>query len=101
MLGKFLPDYRFVLPLMAHCGVHFVGTFFILICFGLGIKFVLILSAFDFVTHFFIDRVKASPKMLGVFKTDQREFWLCLGADQFGHHIIHYTIILVAVSKIL
>lgn len=76
MLGKF-KDKGWVLPLAAHCGVHFVFTF-IIAATVLGWNndvglFVLGVSLFDFTVHFIMDRVKASPKMLGRYESLSKE----------------------------
>ena len=92
MLGKFKPNLGFVLPLMCHCFVHFIGTLAISLCVT-DLKYALIMATFDFITHFIVDRIKASPNLLGRFKPNQKEFWWALGADQFCHHIVHYLII--------
>lgn len=73
MLGKFKPNKDFILPLTAHCGVH---SFFTLVIASIFITsrgkfdfpFVLFLAALDFVAHFIMDRIKASPELLGKFK---------------------------------
>jgi hypothetical protein len=117
MLGKFKKQ-GWVLPLSAHCAVHSLGTILVL---GAGRVFILIpwaailvLSVFDFVIHFIMDRIKASPDLLGRFETvtksemkdinsrkdnltieDKRKlksnwlFWLTLGVDQTVHHLTH------------
>lgn len=67
MLGKFKGGWAFVLPLTAHCAVHAALT-------GLIVwplipwRIVLVLMCFDFLTHFLMDRIKASPRLLGRFK---------------------------------
>ncbi|SRR6266851_5313326 len=65
MLGKFKPRGWFK-PLVAHAAVHALGTFLIANYFDathpLG------LALFDFVIHFTMDRVKASPALLGRWK---------------------------------
>jgi hypothetical protein len=90
MLGKFKPGLKFVGPLLAHVAVHGAFTFVIVFLF----KFFMImngaplhfyfplyvdvprallslsiysgkLALFDMVVHFIMDRIKASPKLLG------------------------------------
>lgn len=66
MLRKFLPGKEFILPLSAHCAVHASLTFGISLFFvspasSLGLAFL------DFILHFIMDRVKASPDLLGCF----------------------------------
>lgn len=123
MLKKFLPDWGFVLPLLAHTGVHAVMTFGIASMFTHW-KMALDLAIFDLVVHFGMDRMKASPKYLGKFKAlsgnevgvilnrnyldlesdeiyhgDKAKlkgntlFWWSLGLDQMVHHLTHYVII--------
>lgn len=65
MLKKFLPGWDFVLPLTAHAGVHALITLVILVLIKSNMYW---LVAVDFVVHFIVDRIKASPKMLGRFK---------------------------------
>lgn len=98
MLGKFRPDWSFVLPLMAHCFVHFIAT--VIICtFFAGPIFSFILAFVDFTSHLYIDRIKASPKLLGRFKPNQKQFWWALGGDQMLHHFVHYFIIFCLIFK--
>jgi len=67
MLGKF-KDHGWVLPLAAHCAVHGWFTFAIAMAFGMKPLQCLGLAAFDFVVHFTMDRIKASPKLMGRWK---------------------------------
>lgn len=62
MLGKFKPGWDFVLPLSAHCGVHALLTLIIVWQTNQSYWW---LAIVDFVVHFIMDRIKASPKMLG------------------------------------
>jgi hypothetical protein len=113
MLGKFKLK-GWVAPLASHAFVHAGFTVLISIAFlGLtvgqqfipiplgngvsaGIGYPLVLGAFDFIMHFTMDRIKASPNLLGRFKDMyDRKFWWCLGFDQMFHHLTHYTIIYV------
>ena len=108
MLGKFRPDWGFVLPLLAHVGVHACGTFLITI-FLVSWKTALCLALFDGTAHFIMDRIKAGPKYLGRYKALTAEtfktatpkqikgntfFWWSLGLDQGFHNFTHATIIL-------
>jgi hypothetical protein len=76
MLGKFKGGREWILPLSAHALVHLVGTWIIasfylivtgklhdhqLLPIGLGLL--------DFVLHFAMDRIKASPNLLGRYKS--------------------------------
>jgi hypothetical protein len=103
MLGKF-KLHGWVRPLAAHAGVHGLLTLAIALLFiGKKSFFVPVaLAVFDFTIHFTMDRIKASPNMLGRFKDfyDKR-FWWSLGFDQMVHHLTHYTIIYVLVRILL
>ena len=106
MLGKFAGGYAWILPLTAHAGVHGIATLLIALCFKP--QCAIQLAVFDMLTHFVVDRIKASPNMLGRFKPLTKEtyptadasaiksntyFWSSLGADQAAHHLTHYAII--------
>jgi hypothetical protein len=66
MLKKFLPGTGFILPLLAHTAVHGLGTF--LIAMSVAPSLAIWLALLDMATHFVVDRIKASPNMLGRFK---------------------------------
>lgn len=106
MLGKFKPHPDYILPLAAHCAVHGVMTFAIASI--VSSKAAFWVALLDFVLHFAMDRVKASPELLGRFEaltketyptaTDEQKrsntrFWWSLGLDQTVHHLTHYLII--------
>lgn len=97
MLGKF-KEKGWVEPLLAHVAVHGAVTFTIAYAFtgGIGegvITYCILLMLLDMVVHFVMDRIKASPKLLGRYNVQQKEFWWALGLDQKVHHITHYIII--------
>ncbi len=124
MLGKFKPGWDFVPPLAAHCGVHALFTLII----ALKVKpEYWWLAIVDFVAHFIMDRIKASPKYLGRYKAlsanemipliqkaqagildedDKKRirgnglFWWCLGIDQEFHGLTHYFIIFMLVKDL-
>lgn len=77
MLGKFKGGLDWVNPLALHAGVHGVFTFLICLVFlrnsEYGFPNAIALAWFDFIAHFVVDRVKASPKMLGRFKSLTKE----------------------------
>ena len=132
MLGKFKPGKDFILPLTAHCATHAFGTFVIVFWFamyreGLSFTQVALLALFDFVVHFVMDRLKASPDLLGRFqalskndfitiakreiahgetpetrslKRSNRLFWISLGLDQMVHALTHYTIIYYILTRL-
>ena len=90
MLGKFDAGWTFALPLATHVAVHAALTFIICVAFEPSMWW---LSLVDGISHFFIDRVKASPRMLGRFDRTQAPYWWTLGADQMLHHLVHYCLI--------
>jgi hypothetical protein len=118
MLKKFLPDWGFFIPLVAHCGIHAAFTLAVVLYVNPVLWW---LALVDFGVHFVMDRIKAGPKYLGRFKAlssreyvsnvrlqktrqegwqdAQREirgntfFWRSLGLDQMVHHLTHYAII--------
>lgn len=107
MLGKFKLGLQYLLPLGVHAAVHFLGTILITLWF-VPLKQAILMGLFDFVIHFVMDRVKASPRLLGRFKPLTAEtaqhatqkqwrqnnfFWWALGFDQMVHHLTHYAII--------
>jgi Protein of unknown function (DUF3307) len=106
MLGKFLPGWGFVLPLLAHVAVH--GAFTLAITSFLVGWWCIPLALFDATIHFLMDRAKASKRYLGRFKPLTAEtyptatpaqlksntyFWWSLGLDQMIHHLTHYAVI--------
>ena len=130
MLGKF-KETGWVLPLAAHCSVHALFTFGLLFSFFVSnlpyVPASLVAIALwkypliDFVIHFIMDRIKASPNMLGRYsalsKTEMMEltcipkltddarnardrilkentyFWWSLGFDQMVHGMTDLFII--------
>lgn len=115
MLGKF-KDKGWVKPLAHHCTVHAIMTFMIA---TLAVPnesylwFCLGLALLDFSIHFIMDRIKASPHMLGQFKaltakdfpqaTQQMKkantyFWWSLGLDQMVHHLTHYLVVYLIIG---
>jgi len=68
MLKKFLPGWDFLKPLAAHCGVHAFFTLVISFIYTSNMNISFLTACLDFVIHFTMDRIKASPKMLGRYK---------------------------------
>lgn len=113
MLGKFRDDWGFVLPLLAHVGVH--GLFTLIIAGQIvGPWRALLLALFDVGIHFGMDRLKAGKRYLGRFKTLTADtaptatpaqwrssdlFWWSVGFDQMVHHLTHYAIIYYLVNS--
>ncbi len=98
MLGKF-KDKGWVLPLASHCAVHFLFTFFIVgltlrssTSNQLGLTLMFGLAVLDFMIHFIMDRIKASPKLLGRYEAISKEQFkglvesrqICISAIEYG-----------------
>jgi len=124
MLGKFKPGWGFLLPLLAHVGVHGIFTLGVVLYVAPHLWW---LCLVDMSSHFFMDRVKAGPKYLGRFKPLTAEqfveaekdlfdpgfftkyaaakkklrgnvfFWWSLGFDQMVHHLTDLYIVYVLV----
>lgn len=107
MLGKFKPGLGYVLPLFLHASVHAAFTFLICWTFS-SFWFAVVAAVFDHTVHFLMDRLKASPSLLGKHKPltakeypcaseegkrGNKYFWWSLGFDQGVHHLTHYVII--------
>lgn len=110
MLRKFLPT-GWERPLAAHCLVHAGLT--LAICLFVNPALAVGLALLDFVVHFAMDRVKASPRLLGRYKSlcasefkdaskrqmrDNRRYWLAMGFDQYVHHVTNLAIVAILVS---
>lgn len=108
MLGKFKDGWDFLLPLLAHVGVHGLFTLGIVLYFTGDLLLGSSLACFDIVVHFVMDRIKAGKKYLGRWEpltakdyptaSDEEKrhntyFWWSLGFDQMVHHLTHYAII--------
>ena len=94
-------------PLAAHAFIHAAFTFTLVMWFLLLnntiVNYIYIwlpicLASADFIIHFTVDRIKASPKIGGRFKPTQPYFWWALGADQMAHHLTHYTFIYTIIT---
>lgn len=78
MLGKFKSGWDFLGPLLSHVGVHAGMTFMIAIVafqrldpgmvVRAGVSMAICIALFDALVHFFMDRLKASPKYMGRWK---------------------------------
>ena len=95
MLGK-MQATGWKLPLAAHAAVHSLATYIITMYF-VGPFTAILFALADFIIHFTVDRIKASPKLGGRFNPTQPYFWWALGADQMAHHLTHYLFIAIIV----
>lgn len=90
-------------PLFEHSSMHggftlgIIASYMALFTITLGSDVILIavgLATFDLVTHFCIDRWKATRKG----GPDTKEFWVNLGIDQSLHHIVGIIIIMIVLG---
>jgi len=94
MLGK-MKKHGWVIPLAAHALVHACLTLLIVLA---TIPSLWWLAIVDFVVHFSIDRIKASPNLLNRWEVTSPCFWWVLGADQLLHHLTNYAFIYIIVT---
>lgn len=80
-LGKFKKT-GWEIPLASHCAVHAAFTFLILMAVRPEMWW---LALVDFVIHFIMDRVKASPSLLGRFKSLDARCYLYFKGMQERH----------------
>ena len=99
MLGKTKAT-GWIKPLAAHAAVHVWFTFLIILFISPDNYLLYLLVLVDFVIHFTVDRIKASPKLGGKFNPTQPYFWWALGADQMAHHLTHYVFIYILISNL-
>jgi hypothetical protein len=89
--GKSRGGFAWLGPLAVHCGVHAALT--LVICAVIQPR-LWWLALVDFTIHFAMDRIKASPVLLGRFHDpESRPFWFCLGVDQMVHHLTSIFIV--------
>jgi hypothetical protein len=79
MLGKFKAK-GWILPLSAHCFVHASFTF-VFSSITMDLQVMTALALFDFLVHFAMDRIKASPNMWGRYKPISAEKYVQLKHD--------------------
>lgn len=91
--GKSRPGGGFIFPLSMHVLIHAAMTLAIVWYLNPKLWY---LALFDFLVHFLMDRVKASPHLLGRYNDPNKSsFWIPFGLDQMVHHLTHYVIIWV------
>ena len=98
MLGKFKRD-DWIMPLSFHSGVHALFTLTIAITFANSLYTIIFVTITDFIIHFIMDRIKASPDLLGKWKPTDTMFWNIVGIDQMVHHFTHYFIIYIIITR--
>jgi len=90
VLGKAKRGWVWVLPLVCHCSVHAIFTFLIIWFWNPALWYLCFL---DFAMHFAMDRLKASPNLLGRWPLGSAMFFKVFGFDQMVHHLTDYWII--------
>lgn len=104
MLGKFKPFPGFILPLAAHSGIHALLTAVIVGCALVSVDakldsywLVPIVAAYDFVTHYLVDLIKAQyTRMTNATAKDER-FWIAIGLDQLAHFVFIMVPVVITV----
>lgn len=89
-----------VQPLALHASYHAVATYGIMLVWlnmnqtRIGILVLGAMVLFDFVSHFIVDRWKATQPDT----PDTTKFWTNLGWDQFWHHTVGILIVFATLS---
>lgn len=83
-------DGRKVWPIALHAAVHALLMGGCLLLYGTGLKLLLLLMAFEWVTHFLIDTMKARLSVAIPLLADARHkpYWMLYGLDQLLHQIV-------------
>lgn len=87
-----------VFPLMAHVGVHLIGSAPIILIVHWKYGWLLLMEG---VIHFTVDRIKASPFMWGRYVPSDKAFWITLGFDQLVHNITYVVMALFLLKRIV
>ena len=77
-----------------------MATFIICLFVGVNHTDSFVYATLDISIHFIMDRIKASPNMLGCFNPKDKGYWYVLGVDQMVHHMTHYLIIVSIISSL-
>ena len=86
--GKKGPFKEWAIPLHDHAGIHALLTLCI-VGLAAGADLAIIAALFDFISHFIIDRWKATR----THDIQESKFWHALGIDQMFHHLVGIIII--------
>jgi Protein of unknown function (DUF3307). len=95
LCGKPKSSNDWILPLSSHCFIHMLPTIAISYCVLKDTEVSFYLGLFDFVSHFIIDRLKASPNYGGKYSASDKKYWMCFGLDQLAHNTIYILILSV------
>jgi hypothetical protein len=81
MAGKFRDGWGWILPLASHCAVHAATTFAIVTYAAQDWWLGAVCAGFDFLVHFAMDRIKASPNLMGRWKALSAKEYVQLRGD--------------------
>jgi hypothetical protein len=83
---------------LTHAGVHMLGSMPALAVMGLGLFAILPLVVVEGIVHYHIDWGKQRLTHNRGTNSENRLFWLLLGADQFLHHLTYIGMVAIAVQ---
>lgn len=75
------------LPLLCHCLVHGILTFFVVSRYGTTLA--LQIALVDVAAHFFIDAIKLHIRI----DVNKKSYWFVFGADQFLHYLTYFVVV--------
>lgn len=96
MLGKGKKGTEWILPLVAHAGMHTLFTLAIILVYNPSCAWVALV---DFALHFVIDRIKATYKLKeGAWEPHEKgkllaKYYAAFGKDQMAHQLTYILII--------
>jgi Protein of unknown function (DUF3307). len=79
----------------AHAGVHGLGTFLVLLPFGLGAGFVMAVALAEFALHYLLDHGKEHLSHGIDPAAEPRRFWAYFGLDQTLHSLTYVGIVVL------
>ena len=106
-LGKFNKE-NWIYPLAAHVHIHSLlmgisfhisGLIALTLDYNISMPLLVSLSCLiylvNFVSHFVVDRIKASPSLGGRWKYPSKAYFNALGFDQMIHEIFNYGYVVI------
>lgn len=84
---------------IVHAGIHVIGTFLILLPFGVSLATAAFWGFVDGVLHYHVDWAKVQiNKKYGLMPMNSEYYWWLLGADQLVHQLGYIWIIFMIVK---
>lgn len=80
--------FGWVWPMIAHCSVHAILTFFVVSRYGVFLA--LWVAIVDGIAHFVIDTIKVRCFQIDPSK---KSYWVVFGADQFLHYLTYIFLV--------